>query len=230
MNALRNLHFLPRFHPRIECPHLETLSLGVGEWVLPSWIPSTLRALTLHATPRRALPDLGDDIRPSEFTIRLSGSGPYSRLISWARNCINRLPFPEHLRRLAIDLKKEVTQSDESMGFPKPEDYQNLSQVLQKLLERSPLERIDLAITINVSLRGHVAESDWRDETTREVRVFEEALLPLLETGILHVVFAFNLQREMGGEVLSAARWMTVYGPNAVSTPSCSFVPLVPTL
>ncbi|KDQ23035.1 hypothetical protein PLEOSDRAFT_1086487 [Pleurotus ostreatus PC15] len=210
MNALRSLDFPPRFHPRIECPHLQTLSIRVGDreyWVLPSWIPSTLRTLTLHATPRGTIPNLGEDIRPSDFTLYLYGSCRYSRFVNWARNCISRLPFPEHLRRLTIDFEVEATWSDWSVHIPERGDYENLSQVLQKLRERCPLERIDLNVTVNVTLSGDLAASDWKDETRGDTHMSEEALRPLLDIDILHLVYVMDLQRKIGGEVLSAVRW-----------------------
>ncbi|KAG9219751.1 hypothetical protein CCMSSC00406_0008128 [Pleurotus cornucopiae] len=93
----------------------------------------------------------------------------------------------------------EATWSDWSVHIPERRDYDNRSQVLQKIQERCPLERIDLEVTIDVALSGDIAASDWKDETRRETHIFEEALRPLLDIDILHLVYTMNLQREIGG-------------------------------
>ncbi|KAJ8702751.1 hypothetical protein PTI98_001443 [Pleurotus ostreatus] len=209
MGALRSMKFPPKYTPIIECPNLESLSIRVevGEvWVLPSWVPSGLRDLTLYATARHAIPDFGKNIRPSDLVIRLSGSSSYHRFTSWIQGCINRLPFPDHLRHLTIDVQKFLFGSE--VRYPQTADHEGLSQVLQQLRRRAALERIDLKVTITIEDGAEIhATSDWTDDKAREVANFKLGLGPLLEEKVLHVAFALHRWFDDSEEVEVLMGW-----------------------
>ncbi|KAL4251361.1 hypothetical protein AB1N83_014492 [Pleurotus pulmonarius] len=213
MGALRKLVSPPQYHPIIECPNLESLAIHVhpGDvWALPSWVPSGLRDLTLHgaryfiirrlyflkpsanqATARRAIPDLGHDIRPSSLELSLYGACPYSRSVHWMQSCINRLPFPQHLRHLTISLQRP------NIIFPEDSDYLDLLEVLQRLRERSALVHIDLEIAIFIQFS---TTPDWADVEAREVPKLKQGLDPLFKANVLHA--AFTVRRQTSDEEL----------------------------
>ncbi|KAF7436936.1 hypothetical protein PC9H_003770 [Pleurotus ostreatus] len=178
MGALRSMKFPPKYTPIIECPNLESLSIRVevGEvWVLPSWVPSGLRDLTLYGT-------------------------------YYYQGCINRLPFPDHLRHLTIDVQKFLFGSE--VRYPQTADHEGLSQVLQQLRRRAALERIDLKVTITIEDGAEIhATSDWTDDKAREVANFKLGLGPLLEEKVLHVAFALHRWFDDSEEVEVLMGW-----------------------
>ncbi|KAF7419651.1 hypothetical protein PC9H_002243 [Pleurotus ostreatus] len=192
MGVLRKLDSPPRYHPVIECPNLESLIIRVDPgdvWVLPSWVPSGLTDLTIHATARRPIPDLGKNIRPSHLTLSLSGSLPYAISIQWIQGCIDRLPFPQHLRRFKIIFQRSITRP--GVSYPKDTDYDNLLEIIQRLREHSALVHINLEITIFLY---HALPTDWAEVKAREVPKLKRGLDPLFEANVLHATFAVRRQ------------------------------------
>ncbi|KDQ23069.1 hypothetical protein PLEOSDRAFT_1108702 [Pleurotus ostreatus PC15] len=191
MDSLRRLGFPPRCHPRIECPNLQSLIVrieGRERWVIPSWVPSGLHDLTLHATARDPIPDLGKNIQPVHFMVNLCGPVTYFRFMNWVRVCVDRLPFPDRLRRLTINIEKYLFGSE--VCYPQPRDYENILQVLQQIRGRGVLEHIDLKVTIRIE--EIIATPDWTNEQRREVKKLKQGLGPLFEANILHVAFALH--------------------------------------
>ncbi|KAF9499154.1 hypothetical protein BDN71DRAFT_1503206 [Pleurotus eryngii] len=104
----RNIAVLPHTD-RIRCPNLdyvEIKQISSGYRNIPRWIPATLSEFILSVSPTAAIPDVGTTIRPSALTINILQPSKASRLsiIEWIWECINRLPFPNRIREVTIEI------------------------------------------------------------------------------------------------------------------------------
>lgn len=153
---------------------------------------------TCIATARRSVPILGKIIQPVLLAIRISGFNPYPIFTSWIQECINRLPFPNHLRQLNIHIGQLGMRSE--VLYPQPSDYETILHILQQLLSYDTLESIDLSIVI--TMEPHTCPVWDAGDQAREASKLLVVLGPLLEVKVLHARFIFQRWRDMELEVL----------------------------
>ncbi|KAG9226548.1 hypothetical protein CCMSSC00406_0005785 [Pleurotus cornucopiae] len=188
LDALRKLDFeedLPRLHEtnRIECPNLESLTItrsNHGPWVIPSWIPASLRGLVLKVSEKLDIPQFVTSIRPSRLTIEIYklDRGSYRSVLAWIKDCIDHLPSPNDLRQLTIRIKVYCFHPIKVFDYPTHEDHQELYRVIEPLHRHGVLERVKLEF----------ATENWRfkpipTDRTREIVTMQEVFAPLLEGG-----------------------------------------------
>lgn len=205
LEALRKLDLeedLPRLHEtnRIECPNLESLTMtrnNHGPWVIPSWIPASLRALVLKGTvdftrifrcpftvfpvsEKLDVPQFVASIRPSRLTIEIYklNRESYRLVLAWIKDCIDHLPSPNDLRQLTIRIKVYCFHPIKVFDYPTLEDHQELYRVIEPLHRHGVLERVKLEF----------ATENWRFkpihvDRTKEIVTMQQVFAPLLEGG-----------------------------------------------
>ncbi|KAF7419702.1 hypothetical protein PC9H_002294 [Pleurotus ostreatus] len=174
LKVVQNVAVLPHTD-RIKCPNLEyveIVQLTSGYWNIPRWIPANLSELILSVSPTAIIPDIGAAICPSALTINILCPSEAPRLssIAWIGDCINRLPFPNRLRGVAIHIDPLGWGGQ---SYPEPIHYEALHRIIQPLHDHGALKKISISI-------GDVND-DSIETDCDEVAVFEEAFAPLIE-------------------------------------------------
>ncbi|KAG9224201.1 hypothetical protein CCMSSC00406_0004700 [Pleurotus cornucopiae] len=189
--ALRRLEMFNVAHPMlrlealIECPNLNSLvARWPMHWNVPPWCPPHFSELDITVDTSVYLPDFGKVIQPSAFTINISGFGPISRLTTWIKNCINRLPFPDLLHRLTINA--DITEVNEKEFEVFYREIANLFRFLQQIRDLGRLEGIIIVIYMPIEGVGGTPDT-LAEAQARESAKLEEVLGTLLKNDGLYL-------------------------------------------
>ncbi|KAF4578531.1 hypothetical protein EYR36_000338 [Pleurotus pulmonarius] len=207
LDRLRTLEIYDVKHPLLEkgllqCPNLECLLLKLYQpkaVVLPPCIPTRLTKLLVHAHAHGLQPVFGETFCPSELSVEIKGP-LWGRCISWFQGCVNSLPFPRELRRIACKFNVDFSHQ-RSIDYPTPADYAVLFTFLEELGNLGQLQRVDLNILVTAPINMEPDDVDG----TREVEQLKNAFAPLLEAGVMEAE-------------LVVQRWAFEYGRYEVVT------------
>ncbi|KDQ32139.1 hypothetical protein PLEOSDRAFT_1100655 [Pleurotus ostreatus PC15] len=175
----------------LDCPNLETFTVlqelsDGGPWGLPSWIPARITTLNLHATTAATLPQFTRPIYPSRLTVQREA---YVVGDTYVLQCINRLPFIDHLERLTI---KMIYREHGLLSMSRSMHYNELSGVLQSLRHPALSIRLILNFTAAASDEKNFGADELDRITRGEIAKLKEAFAPLLRTGALSILVAIG--------------------------------------
>ncbi|KAF7431062.1 hypothetical protein PC9H_006780 [Pleurotus ostreatus] len=177
---------LLRFKTFIECPNLRSL---VAEWYdpvrwkVPPWVSTRFSELTLNVNVWSGCPDFGEAIQPSVLTINIFGSESCSNFITWIKNCVASLPFPNLLHRVTINIK--VTGVNERKCEELYRELEKLSVFLHKLCDLGALQRIVLKIELFAGRVNTINDSYDILDPSSEVKAQDLAKLKDLFSALL---------------------------------------------
>ncbi|KAG9225176.1 hypothetical protein CCMSSC00406_0007413 [Pleurotus cornucopiae] len=144
-------------------------------------VPARPRGTRNPRTRIRPIPDIGMALRPSSVTITVGDytNPKYLDYFTWARDCLNSLPYPRSIQELTINVKIEHYIGLREQLYPALSDYEMLSRFLCRLRGS---ERGGSSSTA-------VGELYCGDEA-RELAKLEKGFAPLGEDHVLDVDFS----------------------------------------
>ncbi|KAL4256735.1 hypothetical protein AB1N83_011755 [Pleurotus pulmonarius] len=134
----------------ISCPNIESLTIThsrTTHCMIPPWPTTKLSELVLNVNRDSAIPQFSKSIRPSYLTIRIRKEAlqPYRSATDWIKDCMDRLPFPNHLRHLNICIITSHHRRQERFAFDYYDKGMRLGVPVQGPIEvlLSPFPEID---------------------------------------------------------------------------------------
>lgn len=123
-------------------------------------------------------------------------------LFTWTKECLNRLPFPNSIQTLTLNLERTyfVLLHIEEL-HPEASDYMVLSRSLRQLVEHGELKYINLNIKMDARMLSR--SKDLHIDEGRGLAKLETGFAALLEANVLNVNLIL-LQRS-GNRVLEVA-------------------------
>ncbi|KAF4586615.1 hypothetical protein EYR40_010627 [Pleurotus pulmonarius] len=182
LEALRNVELHGLVNPftqtnTIECPNLESFSILHYQrkpWELPPWIPASIHKLVLQVSSASGRLQFTRPIYPASLTIELN-----SRIseVVWVTECINHLPFLDHLRRLEI----KISSGRNNLILPASAHYEALCCLLQPL--QRPTLLVHIIFSVDVRRFLDIGVDELEDIRVREAARLGEAFAPLIKAG-----------------------------------------------
>ncbi|KAF4564467.1 hypothetical protein EYR36_002401 [Pleurotus pulmonarius] len=202
LEALRNVELHDLVNPftqtnTIECPNLESFSILHYQrrpWELPPWIPASIHKLVLQVSSASGRLQFTRPIYPASLTIELN-----SRIseVVWVTECINHLPFLDHLRRLEI----KISSGRNNLILPASARYEALCCLLQPL--QRPTLLVHIIFSVDVRRFLDIGVDELEDIRVREAARLGEAFAPLIKAGgfLAQLVVRYRGSRENPTEV-----------------------------
>ncbi|KAL4265862.1 hypothetical protein AB1N83_003628 [Pleurotus pulmonarius] len=210
LEALRSLGLINVSHPLLgfgnffECPNLQSLVARwprFHEWDVPLWLPDSLSELRLRATHECNIPNFERVVKPSIVVIDLGSHDSFLPLFTWSTDCINRLPFPNSIQRLTLNIERNFLVQGHTEGpYPEVSDYTLLARCLRQLVELGALRSINLNIKVVEVLP---TSDDLAIDEPRELAKLKIGFAALLEANVLNVDLV--LQGSEDGDLGTAA-------------------------